>query len=156
MLKIEVNPSGQGSHQNLPAVAAAARLRCNTGPRLLPLPTSTLQHSQALLPKGPVSVQNNCFSWRLRSRYLSEGAQGSTGALDAVPSSCAGTIAGSPWTLSSSQGFAPCGLSLLSSPLAPEQCTRAADLDIMCFKPLPGVSCSVRPGIPEEDCQRSS
>lgn len=72
---LKINPSGQGSHQNVPAVAAAARLRCDTGPRLLPLPTSMWQHSQALLPKDPVSVRNNCISWQLRSRYLSEGAQ---------------------------------------------------------------------------------
>lgn len=38
-----------------------------------------------------------------------------------------------------SQGFIPCGLSLLCSPFAPDQCNTAANLDVMCSKPLPGV-----------------
>ena len=60
----------------LPAASAAAWLCCNAGTQLLPLPAATLQHSQALLPEDPVSVQNNCIAWRLTSRYLFEGAQG--------------------------------------------------------------------------------
>ena len=60
----------------LPAASADAWLHCNTRRGLLPLPVATLQHSQALLPEDPVSVQNNCFAWQLTSRYLFEGVQG--------------------------------------------------------------------------------
>ena len=60
----------------LPAASAAARLHCNAGTGLLPLPAAALQHSQTLLPKDPVSVRNNCFAWHLRSRYLFEGSAG--------------------------------------------------------------------------------
>lgn len=55
---------------------AASWLRCNTGRGLLPLPAAMVQHSQALLPEDPVSVQNNCFAWQLTSRYLFEGGRG--------------------------------------------------------------------------------
>lgn len=125
--------------------AAAAGLHCNARTGLLPPPAATLQHSQALLPQDPLSVQNNCFAWWLTSRYLFEGVQGMPflrAALD--PSQAA-------------PGLCPCPKVLL-----PVRRTGAAQLPTWmlsisnpCLEMLylPGRPC---PGIPEEEHLHSS